>query len=213
MQLYEKYRPKAWDEVVGQDKAVKSLIERRDTRGLGGKAYFISGQSGTGKTTIARLIAKDVASQICTIEVDASDVDMAWTRQMERMSETYGFGGKSGRAFIINEAHGLSNAVTTRLLTALERIRNHVVWVFTTTADGLELFEDKTDASPLLSRCVEIKLARRDLAEPFARLLQSVGVKEGLNGRDLSEYIKVMRSCGNNLRRGFQKLENGELRA
>ena len=68
-QLHEQYRPQAWSEVVGQDKAL-AKIGRLRKRGLAGRAYWISGQSGTGKTTIARLIASEVASEWCTEEVD-----------------------------------------------------------------------------------------------------------------------------------------------
>jgi len=56
MQLYEKYRPKKLGGVLGQSKAVKK-IERLLERGWGGRAYWISGASGTGKTTLARIIA------------------------------------------------------------------------------------------------------------------------------------------------------------
>ena len=51
--LTEQYRPQAWADVVGQDKIVQR-IQALAKRGLAGRAYWISGQSGTGKTTIAR---------------------------------------------------------------------------------------------------------------------------------------------------------------
>lgn len=55
--LYEQYRPRSWSEVVGQDKALGQLEALRSRGGLAGRAYWVSGQSGTGKTTLARLIA------------------------------------------------------------------------------------------------------------------------------------------------------------
>jgi hypothetical protein len=55
--LYETYRPKQWSEVVGQDKVIKQIDLMRK-RGLSGRAYWISGQSGTGKTTIARVYGR-----------------------------------------------------------------------------------------------------------------------------------------------------------
>ena len=60
MQLTERYRPADWPEVVGQDKAVQRL-RALAMRGLGGRAYWLSGQSGTGKTTIACLIGAELA--------------------------------------------------------------------------------------------------------------------------------------------------------
>jgi DNA polymerase III gamma/tau subunit len=59
--LAERYRPATWDEVVGQEKVVARLRALSARGGLAGRAYWLSGQSGTGKTTIARLIAQEVA--------------------------------------------------------------------------------------------------------------------------------------------------------
>ena len=72
MQLHEQYRPRCWSEVVGQDK-VLAKIERLRKRGLAGRAYFLSGASATGKTTIARLIAAEIADDFATEELDATD--------------------------------------------------------------------------------------------------------------------------------------------
>lgn len=67
--LAEQYRPRQWAEVIGQDKAIKQLATIRKRRGsLGGQAYFLSGSSGTGKTTIGRLIAAEVADEWATDE-------------------------------------------------------------------------------------------------------------------------------------------------
>lgn len=57
MQLTEKYRPQSFDAVIGQDKAVRVLSRFADNGGFGGHAFYITGKSGTGKTTLARLIA------------------------------------------------------------------------------------------------------------------------------------------------------------
>jgi hypothetical protein len=84
MQLTEKYRPATWSDVVGQDKIV-GRIRQLAQRGLAGRAYWISGQSGTGKTTIARLIAQDVASEWDTDEIDAGALTCATLREIERV--------------------------------------------------------------------------------------------------------------------------------
>ena len=62
--LYEAYRPKTWSEVIGQPKAIAKLDRFRKRRGtLAGDCYFLSGSSGTGKTSIALLIADEVADR------------------------------------------------------------------------------------------------------------------------------------------------------
>ncbi len=56
MRLYEKYRPTALGDVLGQDRAVTRIGRMLDT-GIGGRAFWLSGASGTGKTTLGRIIA------------------------------------------------------------------------------------------------------------------------------------------------------------
>jgi DNA polymerase-3 subunit gamma/tau len=208
MQLHEQYRPSNWTEVVGQEKALVQ-IEALRPRGFGGRAYWISGQSGTGKTTIAKLLAGEIAEPLCTEEIDATDMTPAKLREIEDNMQTYGWGGK-GRAFIINEAHGLRKDAIRQLLVLLERLPSHVVMIFTTTCEGNEsLFEDNIDAHPLLSRCQEIPLSRRDLAQAFAERAKQIALAEGLNGMDDSEYLKLVRNCKNNMRAVLQAIEAG----
>src|SRR5262245_36793626 len=81
--LAEQYRPRNWSDVVGQDKVV-NRIQGLVKRGLGGRAFWLSGQSGTGKTTIARLIAAEVADELCIHEVDAAALTVGQLRDLER---------------------------------------------------------------------------------------------------------------------------------
>ncbi|MEQ8786230.1 MAG: AAA family ATPase [Pirellulaceae bacterium] len=180
-------------------------------RGLAGRAYWLSGQSGTGKTTIARLLAADVACEFCTEEIDATDLSAARVKEIERSSQTRGLDGR-GRAYIVNEAHGLNRAAIRQLLVVLERVPQHVAWAFTTTCDGQDsLFDDYDDAHPLLSRCVVLPLSRRGLAEPFAERARAIAQAEGLDGKPIGDYLRLAKDCRNNFRMMLQRIEAGAM--
>jgi replication-associated recombination protein RarA len=211
MNLYEQYRPLTFEQVIGQDKAVRQ-IRLAGRTGFGGKAFWISGPSGTGKTTLARIIARQLADELCIEEFDSADKLTAdELRKIDNEIAIYGW-GKGGRAFIVNEAHGLRAPIVRQLLGLLERIPSHVVVIFTTTTDGLALFADcQTDASPLLSRCVEIRLTSQGLCKPFAARVKEIAEREGLDGQSITRYEQLARDCRNNMRRMLMAVESGQM--
>jgi DNA polymerase-3 subunit gamma/tau len=209
MNLPEQYRPQTWSDVIGQSKVIEA-IDRLRSRGLTGRAYFLSGASGTGKTTIAMLLSREVADEVCIEEYDAGELTGAMVRDIERRLAVRGF-GKGGRAIVLNEVHGLKPEAIRALLVALERIPSHALWCFTTTAEGKETLFDKEDSSPLLSRCLRLDLARRDLAKPFAERARQIAQSEGLDGLPIERYVRLVQEHRNNLRAVLSAIEAGEM--
>jgi len=206
--LYEKYRPKRLSQVVGQAKAVEIIDSKRGTHGLGGQAFWISGKSGQGKSTIAGCIARELADDWGIIRFDAGWLTQADLQRIKSEMHTYSFGnGKYGRAYIIEEAHGLKAAIVRAFLCFTEPVPPHVAFIFTTTNEGQTLFEDNhTDARPLWSRCTRIKLTSQGFAKPAAKLLRGIARREGCNGEPLSYYVRILNENQGNLRAGIQSL-------
>ena len=97
--LYEKYRPKTLDQIIGQDKAVKT-IKRLIQDGAGGRCFWISGISGSGKTTLARIIANSIADDLYVNEFDCADqLSVSALDKIEADMQYRAF-GKGGKCFI-----------------------------------------------------------------------------------------------------------------
>lgn len=215
MQLHEKWRPKTLDAVVGQDAAVRKCRALL-ANGAGGQAFFVSGPSGGGKSTIAHILAETIADGDCIVEIAGDDLTVDRLRKFLEDSELLGLIGsaKTGWAMIVNETHGIRADVIRRLLVVLgdKPIRKHVCWIFTTTTEGADLFGDKIDAAPFLSRCQEISLTNQGLCAAFAEHVQRIARAEGLDGQPLTEYVKLARKCQSNCRAMLQAVAASELK-
>jgi DNA polymerase-3 subunit gamma/tau len=213
--LFELYRPTTFTGVVGQEAAVRQ-IQRVLARGWGGRAWFLTGPSGAGKTTLARIIAAQGADDLAIEEVDAQTLTPARLREIEGEMRYRHLGQKPGKAYLINEVHGLRKDTIRLLLVLLERLPEHVCWIFTTTKAGEQrLFEDDLsgDAAPLLSRCVEVSLVYDDATNrAFAERARAIAQREGIDGLPLSVYVNAVSASAGNFRRVLQRIESGTFR-
>ncbi len=214
MLLYEQYRPQDVAGIIGQDEA-KKQVACVLKRGAGGRAFWISGKSGTGKTTLGRIIAHVVADDFFIQEHDTADDVTGAVADEIAYYMTFGAGGKGGRAYIINEAHALKGPIVRKLLGVLERIPPKVAFIFTTTLAGQKhLFDNQIDASPLLSRCTQIELQMNDaVIRAFAKRAQEIAQTEGLDGQPLGAYIALAHACQGNFREMLCEIEKGRMLA
>lgn len=209
MLLYEKYRPRRLEDVVGQPKAVET-VRGLLARGIGGRAVWINGPSGTGKTTLARIIAGQLAEDWVIHETD-SGADLTRT-EVDALANSLGlYGpGKGGRAIIVNESHSIRADVLDKLKGVLERIPAHAAWIFTTTReDEAALFDDHVGAAQLLSRCHKVSLTNQGLAQAGADYLLKIARAEGLDGQPREAYVKLMQRCKNNFRAALEEIDQG----
>ena len=183
--LYLKWRPLSFDDVVGQEHITRTLRNAM-ARGRIRHAYLFSGPRGTGKTTMARLLAKAVN---CTCEdprqrpcnacrnclainesrfLDLIEIDAASHTGVDDVRDlrdkiAFSPGEGSYKVYIIDEVHRFSGNAFDALLKTLEEPPDHAIFVLATT----EI--DKVPAT-IKSRCLQFEFRRVSLREVSDRL-------------------------------------------
>jgi DNA polymerase-3 subunit gamma/tau len=217
--LYRKYRPLDFEDVVGQEPVVRTLrnaIERDQVR----QAYLFAGPRGTGKTSLARILAKSLnceqgpTSTPCkqcescrTIaagtSLDVVEMDAASQRGIDdvrEIRERVIVQPAAGRRkiYILDEAHQLTDAAFNALLKLIEEPPPHLVFIFCTT--------DLTKMLPTVrSRCQTFRFERPRLGE-LTRLLRRVADGEGIDAPD-SALALVARSARGSFRDAVSTLD------
>ena len=187
--LYRKYRPKEWAEVIGQDHVVQTLKNAIAADRVA-HAYLFAGSRGTGKTTLARLLAKavnctnpdpakrpDNECENCKAVnenrfLDLIEIDAASNTSVDDirdLRDKINFSPSQGKykIYIIDEAHMLSTAAFNALLKTLEEPPPHAIFVLATT-------EIHKIPATVLSRCQRHEFRRVPVDEIVANLKKIV---------------------------------------
>ncbi len=192
--LYRKWRPRRFEDVVGQ-KAIVSALQNQVSTGRVGHAYLFTGTRGTGKTTCAKIFAKaincpspingdpcgecvickgiDDGSIMDVVEIDAASNNGVDNIRDLRDETAYTPSMCSHKVYIIDEVHMLSIAAFNALLKIMEEPPAHVVFILATT-------EIHKVPATILSRCQRYDFGRirpEDIAARTAYIAQQEGIE------------------------------------
>lgn len=131
--LYRKYRPDTFEDVIGQEHIVKT-IKGAIGAGKVAHAYLLCGPRGTGKTTVARIIARALDTSLNDLyEIDAaSNNKVEDVEQIRESVHTLPFDSKY-KVYILDEVHMMSKTAFNALLKTLEEPPAHVIFILATT--------------------------------------------------------------------------------
>src|SRR3972149_1812292 len=218
--LYRKYRPKEWSEVVGQDHIVTTL-KNAIVADRVAHAYLFAGSRGTGKTTLARLLAKavnctnpdptkrpDNECEHCKAVnenrfLDLIEIDAASNTSVDDvrdLRDKINFSPSQGKykIYIIDEVHMLSTAAFNALLKTLEEPPPHAIFVLATT-------EIHKIPARFLSRCQRHE-SRRLPVDEIVTQLRMIIKAEKIQADD-DALIQIARQSAGGMRDAISLLD------
>lgn len=185
--LYRKYRPQSFKDVIGQDHVVTAL-QGAIKEGNVGHAYLFYGSRGTGKTSVARIFARELGADDTDIhEIDAASyTGVDNIRALREEVQVMPFSSPK-KVYIVDEVHMLSKAAFNAFLKTLEEPPSHVVFVLATTE--LEKVPDT-----IQSRC-QVFTFKRPTTKAITELVTKVAKAEGFSlEKSSAELIALLAS-------------------
>lgn len=173
-------------------------------------AIWLQGPSGTGKTSLALIMARKVVKDdFDIIEYNGKDINKGAMEDIEqRIRICPMFGG--WKVYIINESHNMSKMAIQSWLTLLEDIPARRLIIFTTTENiQADLFGNFS--SPFASRCKLFTFTNQGLAQSMAKRAQEIAQTENLDGQPLQRYVRLVQDCHNNMREVLQRIDACEM--
>jgi DNA polymerase-3 subunit gamma/tau len=192
--LARKYRPQTFEDVIGQETAVRTLHNAIEDQRIH-HAYLFSGVRGIGKTTTARILAKALncikgpttePDNTCTmcreitegIDMDVREIDAATYSGVDNVRELrdvsqFQPARDRYRIFIIDEAHMLSTASWNALLKLIEEPPPHVIFMFATT----EMHKVPATILSRVQKFILRKITLEDLIAQLEKICKAEGIK------------------------------------
>ena len=233
--LYRKFRPKTFDEMVGQEHITKTL-KNQIVAGRVGHAYLFNGGRGTGKTSAAKILARAInclnpkdgepcnECEICKsilsgANTDVVEMDAASNNSVEdirTIREEVNFLPTSSkyRVYIIDEVHMLSTGAFNALLKTLEEPPEHVKFILATT-------EPQKLPATILSRCQRFDFKRISNQDIVKRLKQvckesNIEITEGalntiavLSEGAMRDALSILERC---IQDGIQNVNEDDIK-
>jgi DNA polymerase III subunit gamma/tau len=207
--MARKYRPSTFDEVVGQTHVTTTLKNAIQTNRIS-HAYLFTGPRGTGKTTVARILAKALnckegpTPQPCNHcdsckeiaigrSLDVMEIDGASNNSVDdiralRENIRYVPSQARYKVYIIDEVHMLSDSAFNALLKTLEEPPAHAIFIFATT-------EPHKLPQTVLSRCQRFDFRRIPITD-LVKTIKDIAEKENLEIEKEASYILARRADG-----------------
>ena len=190
-----KYRPKAWDAVVGQS-GITQTLQQSIASGQIAQAYLFCGPRGVGKTTSARIFARaingfdvqDEAMSFNVFELDAASNNKV--EDIRSIVDQVRIPPQQGKykVYIIDEVHMLSQAAFNAFLKTLEEPPAHAVFILATT-------EKHKILPTILSRCQIFDFHRITVPDAVAHL-QHIATQEGVNAEEEALHVIAQKADG-----------------
>lgn len=190
-----KYRPQAWDAVVGQS-GITQTLQQSIASGQIAQAYLFCGPRGVGKTTSARIFARaingfdvqDEAMSFNVFELDAASNNKV--EDIRSIVDQVRIPPQQGKykVYIIDEVHMLSQAAFNAFLKTLEEPPAHAVFILATT-------EKHKILPTILSRCQIFDFHRITVPDAVAHL-QHIASQEGVNAEEEALHVIAQKADG-----------------
>lgn len=218
-ELYKRYRPRVWGDIIGQDKVIEPLKKVAVTRKIP-TGYMFAGPHGCGKTSSAFILAKSLncenlqengdpcnECQVCKAIDTNTQVGVQYISMANRGSaedvrkivqEAQLMQPINHQVWILDECHRLSPAAFDALLIPLESEKTKSLFIFCST-------EPEKIPATILSRLQARSFSTVDMPT-LARNLKSIVIKEGLDVSD-DDIILAARKAGGSVRDSIRNLE------